>query len=108
MSNGIKTPYLGINGVDVPTEANREQGVPYGAYVREIDFDSPAMRAGIQRGDVITGVEGKTVTAFNGYSNSLLQLGAGQTIELKIMRRVRDEYREMNFSVVLGEVKAGN
>lgn len=108
MSNGIKTPYLGINGVDVPTEANREQGVPYGAYVREIDFDSPAMRAGIQRGDVITGVEGKTVTAFNGYSNSLLQLGAGQTIELKIMRRVRDEYREMNFSVVLGEVKAEN
>ncbi len=108
MSNEIKTPYLGISGVDVPAEANRELGVPYGAYVREVDFDSPAMRAGIQRGDVITDVEGRTVTTFNGYSNSLLQLEAGHTIELKVMRRVRSEYREMNFSVVLEEVKSVN
>lgn len=106
MSNGIKTPYLGISGVDVPAEANREQGVPYGAYVREVDFDSPARRAGIQRGDVIIGVEGKTVSTFNSYSNSLLQLEAGHTIELKVMRWGRSEYREMNFSIVLGEVKS--
>ena len=108
MSNGIKKPYLGIVGVDVPGEANREQGVPYGAYVREIDFDSPARRAGIQRGDVITGADGKAVTTFNGYSNILMQLEAGDTIELKVMRRARNEYKEMNFSIVLGEAKDAN
>lgn len=108
MSNEIKTPYLGISGVDVPTEANREQGVPYGAYVRKIDFDSPARRAGIQQGDVITAVEDRRVTSFNGYSNSLLQHEVGDTIELKVMRRARNEYREMNFSIVLGEAKDAN
>ena len=108
MSNGITTPYLGIRGVDVPVEANREQGVPYGAYVREIEFDSPAMHAGMQRGDVITGIGDKAVTTFNSFSNSLLQFEAGQTIELKVMRRSRNEYREMNFSIVLGEVKPEN
>ena len=106
MSNEIKTPYLGISGVDVPAEANRELGVPYGAYVREIDFDSPARRAGIQRGDVITGVEGNTINTFNSYSNNLLQYKVGDTIELKVMRMARNEYREMNFSIVLGEAKS--
>lgn len=108
MSNGIKSPYLGIRGSDVPAEANRELGVPYGAYVREIDFDSPARRAGIQLGDVITSVDGKTITNFNGYSNGLLQLEAGHAIELKIMRRSRNEYREMDFSILPGEAKTAN
>lgn len=103
MSNEIKTPYLGISGVDVPAEANKELGVPYGAYIVEIDFDSPARRAGLQRGDVITGVDGRSISTFNSYSNILLQLEAGHTIELKVKRMARNEYREMTFSVVLGE-----
>lgn len=108
MSNEIKKPYLGIIGVDVPAEANREQGVPYGAYVKEIEFDSPAMRAGIQRGDVITALNGRSITTFYSYSNSLMQFEAGSTVELKVMRRVRSEYKEMDFSVVLGEAKDVN
>lgn len=103
MSNDIKTPYLGISGVDVPAEANKELGVPYGAYIVEIDFDSPARRAGLQRGDVIIGVDGRSISTFNSYSNILLQLEAGHTLELKVKRMARNEYREMTFSVVLGE-----
>ena len=39
----------------VTEEANSELGVPYGAYITEVEMDSPAMLAGIQQGDVITG-----------------------------------------------------
>lgn len=105
MSNSVKIPYLGINGVDVSKEANQEMGVPYGAYVREIDFDSPAMHAGIQRGDVITGMNDKVIANFANYSNALMQLESGQTVNLTVMRMVRNEYKEMKFSVELGEVK---
>lgn len=105
MSNGVKTPYLGIRGIDVSEEANREQGVPYGAYVREVDFDSPAMRAGVKRGDVIISLEGKEISTFNNYSNNLMLLEAGKSVELKIMRLVRNEYREMTFKIVPGERK---
>lgn len=105
MSNELKMPYLGIKGVDVSEDAYRELGVPYGAYIRDVDFDSPAMRAGIKRGDVITSVDGRAIGTFNNYSNSLMQLEPGHTIELKIMRLVRNEYKEMIFNVVLGEVK---
>lgn len=105
MSNGIKTPYLGVGGIDVTNEAHLELGVPFGAYVREVDFDSPAMRAGIQRGDVIISLDGLGVATFNNFSNTLMQLEVGHTAELKVMRMVRNEYREMSFEVVLGEVK---
>lgn len=103
MSNGKKTPYLGIRGVDVSEEANQELGVPYGAYIRDVDFDSPALKAGIRRGDVIISVDGKDVGTFNNYSNNLIQLTPGSTVELKIMRLFRNEYREMTFNIMLGE-----
>lgn len=106
MSNSVKTPYLGIRGIDVSEEANQENGVPYGAYVREVDFDSPAMRAGVKRGDVIISMEGNEISTFNNYSNNLMLLEVGKSIELKIMRLVRNEYREMTFKIVLGERKS--
>ena len=53
MSNAVPIAYMGIKGGDVPKEANLDFGVPYGAYVEEVDMDSPAMQEGIQRGDVI-------------------------------------------------------
>lgn len=105
MSNDVKTPYLGIRGVDVTKEANQELGVPYGAFIREIDFDSPAMHAGLQRGDIITGINDKMVTNFSNYSNALMQLQSGQTVNLQVMRMVRNEYREMSFQVELKEVR---
>lgn len=105
MSNGSAVAYMGIRGVDVPKEANQELGVPFGAYVEAIDMDSPAMRAGIQRGDVITGIDGRTVTTFNGYSNILMQLEPGQAVDVVVMRQAQDDYKEMSFNIELGEVE---
>lgn len=105
MSNGTSIAYMGISGLDVTQEANEEQGVPYGAYVKEIAMDSPAMLVGMQRGDVITEMDGKKVTQFSDYSAILMQLAPGQTVEITVMRRAQNEYKEMNFSVELGEVK---
>ena len=105
MSNASTIAYMGIKGDDVPAEAHQELGVPYGAYVRELEMDSPAMLAGIQRGDVITAMDDRVITNFSGYSNALMQLEQGQTIEVTVMRQAQEEYREMKFSIELGGVK---
>ena len=76
-----------------------------GAYIKEIAMDSPAMLVGMQRGDVITEMDGKKVTQFSDYSAILMQLTPGQTVEITVMRRAQNEYKEMNFSVELGEYK---
>jgi serine protease Do len=103
MSNGSPVAYLGISGLDVTEDAYENQGMPYGAFVRDITLDSPAMLAGIQQGDVITQMDGKKVTQFSDYTTYLMQMEPGQTTDLTVMRLSQNEYKEMNFSIELGE-----
>lgn len=103
LSNGNAVPYLGISGVTVSADINTELGVPQGAFVRKVDMDSPAMLAGVQQGDVITNIGGRNVVIFNDYSNALMMLEPGQTINITVMRKVQDEFKEMNFAIEVGE-----
>lgn len=103
MSNGEKAAYLGIRGVDVTREAHDELGVPYGAYVKELAMDSPAMLAGIQQGDILVKIGDRNITSFGEYTAELLQLKANETAELTVMRQGQNEYKEISFTVVLGE-----
>ena len=105
MSNGSPVAYLGIKGIDVTNEAHTELKVPLGAYVKEVEMDSPAMLAGIQQGDVIIAMGEDNVMNFSEYSNLLMQVEAGQTVNITLMRQVQDEYKEMSFTITLGEAK---
>ncbi|MBR1852314.1 MAG: serine protease [Lachnospiraceae bacterium] len=103
LSNDEEIAYLGINGTDVTEEANLELGVPYGTFVRETDMSSPAMRAGIQRGDVLVAFGDSPVKNYNDYITALLDTKPGAIVELAVMRSVMGEYREMAVSVTLDE-----
>lgn len=103
MSNGDELPYMGISGGDVPLSAYSRLGIPQGAYVKEIDMDSPAMLAGVQQGDIVIAMNDSVITRFNDYSTLLMQMEPGQTVNLTVMRQAQEEYKEMNFSIELKE-----
>ncbi len=105
MSNENKLPYMGISGGDVPTSAHVHNEIPYGAFVREVAMDSPAMLAGIQQGDIIITVNENLITSFSDYSAILMQIEPGEAVSLTVMRQAQEEYKEMNFNIVLGERK---
>lgn len=105
MANGEKMAYLGISGVDVTKEAFIELGVPYGAYITEIEMDSPAMMAGIQQGDVLTTVDDKVIIKYSEYTSYLMQKKVGDTVKIVVMRQVQDEYKQMEFEIVLEEAR---
>ena len=105
MSNSNKVAYLGISGIDVTSEANRIQGVPFGGFVTKVDMSSPAMLAGIQQGDVITGINDRDVAVFQDYTSALMLFEPGQTVTVTVMRQSQDEYKEMNFTIEVGEAK---
>lgn len=105
MSNGESFAYLGINGVDVTRDANEELGVPYGAYVKGVEMDSPAMLAGIRQGDVLVGLKDEDIDSFSEYVTNLLQCRPGESVKLIVMRQAQNEYKELTFTVVLGEAK---
>lgn len=105
MSNGREAAYLGINGIDVTMEANRSLGVPLGAYVTGIVMDSPAMKAGIQSGDIITGIDDIAIESFTQYTNALSQYEPEETVNVIIKRQGNDEYREIEIPIILGKMK---
>lgn len=105
MSNGSSIAYLGISGLNVTSEASGDLGVPLGGFVKKVDMDSPAMLAGIQQGDVVTNIDGRSISTFNEYTTIVMQLEPGQTIEMTVKRKSQDEYKEMNFTLEAGEVK---
>ena len=105
MSNGRETAYLGIEGMDVTQEANSQQGVPLGAYVTEIVMGSPAMKAGIQSGDIITAIDGISIPSFAQYVDVLSGYEPEQTVTVKINRQGAEEYSEIEIPIILGKRK---
>lgn len=101
MSNGKKKVYLGISGMDVTAEAHQEMGIPYGAYVKEVQMNSPAMLAGIQNGDVIVEVNGTAVENFSNYTSALLHIQEGDSLTVVVQRLSQNEYREMEMTIAL-------
>jgi serine protease Do len=103
MSNGEKLAYIGITGVNVTPVAHNSLSVPYGVYVTDTDMDSPAMMAGILQGDVIVKIGEKSISSLGDYASALLQLNAGDTVKITLMRPSQNEYREITFSIVVEE-----
>jgi len=105
MSNGREAAYLGIEGMDVTQEANSLQGVPLGAYVTEIVMDSPAMKAGIQSGDIITSIDRMAIPSFSQYVDVLADYEPEETVTVKISRQGAEEYSEIEIPIILGKRK---
>lgn len=105
MSNGGKLAYMGISGTDVTLQANTELGVPFGAYVKDVLMDSPAMLAGIQSGDVIVSMGDSDINNFTNYTKALLRHKPGDTVLVKVRRQVQEDYKEVEFKITLGETK---
>lgn len=105
LSNGIDQAYMGIHGTDVTAEANENLEVPFGAYVTEIEMDSPAMEAGIQSGDVIVRLDGKEVGNYDEYIAALSESVPDSTVNITIMRKNQEEYKSMNFQITLGRLE---
>ena len=101
LSNGYEIPYAGIIGTMVSEEAHREGNVPKGIYVKNVDMNSPAMKAGIQPGDVIVSINDKEIADFRDYFNTLAAQDSGVAISLKVMRLSVKEFRELEFNIVL-------
>jgi Do/DeqQ family serine protease len=73
-----------------------------GALVNSVQSGSPADKAGIRRGDVITSVNGVAIRDSNTLRNDLAQMAPGTTARLGIVR----DSKEQTFNVTIAERKA--
>lgn len=101
LSNSQDLVYMGIHGTDVTEEISEAQGIPTGVYVTGMEADSPAMNSGIQAGDIITEINGKTITSLSQIREMLLKFSREQVIQVVVMRQGKDGYKEIECSVIL-------
>lgn len=82
----IIKPYLGIAYQIIDSAVAKVQDVPEGAFVRRVVSGSPADKAGIQAGDIITKLNGEGVNENNDVVSILNNLKVGQKISIELVR----------------------
>ena len=97
---GGKKAVLGIYGTDVTETISQENDIPIGIWVTRIEEDSPAMAAGIQKGDVITGFDKEKIAGMADLITQLSGTEPGQNATLVIQRRNGGEFEEMKIPVL--------
>jgi S1-C subfamily serine protease len=78
--------FLGITAQDLSGEAARTRGLPEGAAVAQVTSGSPAARAGILAGDVITAIGDVSVTGVGDITNALTRYPPGSRVPVTVAR----------------------
>ena len=101
LSAGDNKAYLGVQCTDVPAEVRSGMDIPDGVYLSEVEDGSPAMNAGLQKGDIISYMDGEEVHYSTTISRILLEKEAGTELEITLMRPSGDGFTEMDLTVTL-------
>ena len=87
-NGGARRSYIGVAARDLDEASARKSGVrtPAGAVVTRTGEDSPAARAGVRPGDVITKVNGQVVRDAHDLIRVTSALPAGQVVDVLLWR----------------------
>ena len=94
-------PQLGISCQDVTEAVSQAYNIPVGAYIFSVTSGGAADQAGLQPGDVITGIQDQTITTTEELNAVKNQYKAGDTITLTYVRA--GETKKVD--VILAEVQ---
>lgn len=98
--------YIGISGFDVSSESSKMYGIPVGVYVESVLEGGAAEKAGITKGNVITGFNGTTIQNMEELQEELSYCAIGTEVSVTIqVPENNGEYTEKIIQLVLGESK---
>jgi 2-alkenal reductase len=93
-------PYLGVRWDWVTPDLAQQNGLPaiFGAYLSEVSSGGPAAQAGLQSGDILTGMDGTAFSDQQPFLNRVLQHAPGDQVTLDVLRNGS----HLQISVTLG------
>lgn len=96
--------YLGIKGADVTSESASLYNMPQGVYISEAVQGGGAASAGIQKGYIITAIDGTSLSSMSELQTQLEYYAVGDKVELTVQIPSQSgEYTEENVEVTLTE-----
>ena len=97
-TGSITKPYIGVTVTAVSSEA-QAYGLPTGAAVRSVEEDSPAAKGGLEANDIITEVNGTTITSSSDLVSYVGEQAPGDELKLKVYR----QGKTLDITVTIGE-----
>ena len=97
--------YLGIEGASVTSDEKEKYDIPSGVVVASVVEGGPADQAGIQQGDIITELDGRSVSTIEGLQDTLQYYASGETVKITVQRRGDSGYEEQSLDITLGSAK---
>ncbi len=100
----VQRAVLGIMGGTVTSDLNEEKdlGTVEGVYVSELVEDGAAKAAGIEQGDVIVGIDGKSVKTMPEMQEELAKHLPGDKVQIKLMRDKKERKVDVELKNVQG------
>lgn len=114
--SGGNASWLGVQTKDLTSDQVRDLklGDEYGALVEKVEPDSPAAKAGLQKGDVIVEFAGERVRSVAELTRLVRETPVGRSVEIHIRRNGAKQTlnattaaRKNGFEPLLGEGRSG-
>lgn len=99
--NDDEKGYLGISGVNVTNDAAEMYNLPLGVCIAQVYQGTGAEDAGLIRGDIITEMNGITISSMEDLQKCLAYYKAGETVTLTVMRGSAKGYQASEIEVTL-------
>ncbi len=98
----ISLPYIGISLVELNPQLATINDLPvdHGLYVDSVEPGSPAEAAGLEPGDIITGVDGTELSLTNSLSDMLINYNPGDTVTMDVLRGGQEGTVNLTFGEV--------
>src|SRR5690606_18002132 len=106
----VQRGYLGIQGLDLSDEYyikeyNKQNGTDYksqpGVLIQQLTDNGGALDAGLEKGDIITEVNGQKITSFSKLSFAIGSKNPGDKVNVKVLR----DGKEKEYTVTLRDIK---
>lgn len=95
--------YLAVSVQDISAEARKLYEIPNGVYVYGVQEGSQAERAGLKRGDIISRLDGSSVTSTERLNEILESYRAGETVTVLVLTADGGRYRENELQITFEE-----
>ena len=87
-----KAAFLGIQGQDISSSVASAYNMPQGVYVYQVVSGSPAEKAGLRQGDIITEFDGQTITGMTQLKQLIASHKSGDEVKMT-MERLGNGYK---------------
>ena len=98
-------PYIGIDVSTVTDKISELHTIPKGVFIKEVMENSPAMYAGLQKGDIIIRINEEMVITDEKYHSKLTEFLPGMLCEITVKRQNGDEYYDVICEVEVGTIQ---